>query len=77
MKKFFWIAKMKIMRIFLYAGVFVKWIIIASITGVLGGFIGVAFNKSISYVTDLHQQYPALLFLMPVYTSVPPASNIE
>lgn len=66
MKKFFWIAKMKIMRIFLYAGVFVKWIIIASITGVLGGFIGVAFNKSISYVTDLHQQYPALLFLMPV-----------
>ncbi len=57
---------MKIMRIFLYAGVFVKWIIIASITGVLGGFIGVAFNKSISYVTDLHQQYPALLFLMPV-----------
>ena len=54
------------MRIFLYAGVFVKWIIIASITGVLGGFIGVAFNKSISYVTDLHQQYPALLFLMPV-----------
>ena len=57
---------MKIMRIFLYAGVFVKWIIIASITGVLGGFIGVAFNKSISYVTGLHQQYPALLFLMPV-----------
>lgn len=57
---------MKIMRIFLYAGVFVKWIIIASITGALGGFIGVAFNKSISYVTDLHQQYPALLFLMPV-----------
>lgn len=57
---------MKIMRIFLYTGVFVKWIIIASITGVLGGFIGVAFNKSISYVTDLHQQYPALLFLMPV-----------
>lgn len=57
---------MKIMRIFLYAGVFVKWIIIASITGVLGGFIGVVFNKSISYVTDLHQQYPALLFLMPV-----------
>ena len=57
---------MKIMRIFLYAGVFVKWFIIASITGVLGGFIGVAFNKSISYVTGLHQQYPALLFLMPV-----------
>ena len=57
---------MKIMRIFLYAGIFVKWIIIASITGVLGGFIGVVFNKSISYVTDLHQQYPALLFLMPV-----------
>lgn len=66
MNKFFWLTKIKIKRIFLYAEVFIKWIIIASITGALGGFIGVAFNKSISYVTDLHQQYPKLLFLMPI-----------
>lgn len=66
MSKFFWLTKIKIKRIFLYAEVFIKWIIIASITGALGGFIGVAFNKSISYVTDLHQQYPELLFLMPI-----------
>lgn len=66
MKDFLWITKIKIKRIGLYAGVFIKWIVIASITGVIGGLVGVVFNTGISYVTNLHGKYPILLLLMPV-----------
>lgn len=66
MKEILWITKIKIKRISLYAVVFIKWLLIASVTGVLGGGIGFVFNKGILYATELHSEYPYLLFLMPV-----------
>ncbi|MGN0461100.1 MAG: chloride channel protein [Ruminococcus sp.] len=66
MSDFFWILKIKLKRIGLYAGIFIKWLIIASITGALGGAVGTVFNKGISYVTGLRQDFPWLLLFMPV-----------
>lgn len=63
---FLWITRIKIKRIGVYALVFVKWLVIAGITGILGGLIGTIFNMGISYATRLHQEFPNLLFLMPL-----------
>ena len=66
MKEILWITKIKIKRISLYVVVFIKWLFIASITGVLGGGIGFVFNKGILYATALHREHPHFLFLMPL-----------
>ena len=65
MSEFFWIFRIKLKRIGLYAGIFIKWLIIASITGALGGAVGTLFNKGISYATSLRHHFPWLLLLMP------------
>ena len=44
----------------------VKWLALASITGLLCGLAGSAFTWSISHVTALRGEYPWLLFCMPV-----------
>ena len=43
-----------------------KWILLASITGILVGLVGVVMVKSISFVTGLREKNPYLIFLMPV-----------
>ena len=62
---FLWIARIKAKRIGIYALVFIKWLVIAGITGIVGGTIGTIFNMGISYMSSLHKGYPNLLFLMP------------
>lgn len=43
-----------------------KWIVLASITGVVVGLVGVLMVKGINFVTDLRQQHTWLIYLMPV-----------
>lgn len=63
---FFWIAKMQLKRIGIYALVFIKWLLIAAVTGVIGGVVGVVFNKGILGAAEIHSKYPHTLFLMPL-----------
>ncbi len=52
--------------IFLYAKAFLKWTVIATLVGALGGVIGSVFHISIDYVTELRGSYSWLVFLLPV-----------
>lgn len=45
---------------------FFKWILLASLTGALGGLVGSAFHLSIEYVTNLRSEHPKILLLLPV-----------
>ena len=49
-----------------YGRTFIKWAIIAVVTGVVGGLIGSVFHLSVNYVTQLRGEYGWLLFLMPL-----------
>ena len=53
-------------RVRQYAFSFVKWILFAALTGVLGGGIGTAFRYTINYVTDLRTDTPWLYCLLPL-----------
>lgn len=54
----------KTVRDFLLA--FLKWVFVAALCGVVGGFIGMAFDKSVNYVSGLFSVHSWLLFLLPV-----------
>lgn len=43
-----------------------KWIICASVSGILIGFVGACFSLMLSYVTDLRSEHSYLLFLLPL-----------
>jgi len=49
-----------------YALSFVKWTVIALITGGIGGALGAAFRYAVNYATDLREQYAWLHLLLPV-----------
>ena len=44
---------------------FIKWLIIAGLTGAVGGAVGGVFNLSVAYATGLRQANPWLLWLLP------------
>ena len=43
-----------------------KWIVLACITGVIVGLVGVVMVKGINFVTELRGEHSWLIFLMPV-----------
>ena len=45
---------------------FFKWILLASLTGAVGGLVGSAFHLSIEYVTAVRGKHPWVLYLLPV-----------
>lgn len=45
---------------------FFKWIILASLTGAVGGLVGSAFHLSIEFVTGVRSENPWVLWLLPV-----------
>ncbi len=45
---------------------FLRWVAIASLTGVIVGAIGVAFVKGLSHVTELRSQYPYIILGLPI-----------
>lgn len=46
--------------------ILVKWLVIASVLGILGGFAGSAFHFSVDYVTEMRSHNLWLIFLLPV-----------
>ena len=44
---------------------FLKWTLIAVVTGVIGGVLGTGFRIAISYVTDIRLDHPWLCYLLP------------
>lgn len=49
-----------------YIKTFVKWVLIASITGLIGGLIGSLFSISIKYANEMGDNNWWLIFLLPV-----------
>ena len=56
----------KIKSITEHLKILVKWLIIASVLGILGGIIGSAFHFSVDYVTEIRDHNLWLIFLLPV-----------
>ena len=55
----------KILSIRNYIFTFLKWAVVAGVTGCTGGFIGGLFHESVKYVTELHNANPFLLYFLP------------
>ena len=53
-------------KILLYFWAFIKWLLIAIVTGVIGGIVGGGFNLSVSYATTMRESHAWLLWLLPV-----------
>ena len=45
---------------------FVRWIIIACVTGVVVGAVGVAFVKGLAFVTGLRTSHPYIILGLPI-----------
>ena len=57
--------KRKLRVIQLNVVAFFKWIIIAAITGMVGGGIGSIFHLSVEFATNIRIQYPWIIYLLP------------
>ena len=44
---------------------FLKWLLIALVTGAVGGAVGSMFHVSVQWAAELRSQYPWLLYLLP------------
>lgn len=53
-------------RVKQYSLSFLKWTLIAVVTGVIGGVLGTGFRIAIGYVTDIRLENPWLCYLLPV-----------
>ena len=49
-----------------YVIIFLKWIVIALITGAVGGFIGTLFHIAVEKATELRLHNPAIIYLLPL-----------
>ena len=49
-----------------YLSTFLKWVIIATIVGIVGGILGSLFHISIDYVTELRLDHDFIIFLLPI-----------
>ena len=45
---------------------FIKWVLIAHLTGAAGGLVGSAFHLSVSHATAFRLAHPWMLYLLPV-----------
>ena len=49
-----------------FALTFLKWLIVAGVTGAVGGAVGTLFHTSVEWATQLRSLYPWMLWLLPV-----------
>ena len=49
-----------------YVIIFLKWILIAVITGAVGGFIGTTFHVAVEKATEIRLENPAIIYLLPL-----------
>ena len=54
------------LHIFEYIKTVCKWLVIAGVTGLVGGAVGSLFHHGVDYATGLFGQWPWLLYLLPV-----------
>ena len=45
---------------------FLRWLILGLLLGVVGGFVGALFSKSVAWVTDVRAEHSWLVFLLPL-----------
>ena len=57
-------------RLLVYLGTLLQWVVVAAVTGAVGGLVGSAFHIAVEKVTDLRLAQPWLLFLLPVSGAV-------
>lgn len=48
-----------------YLAVFAKWVVIALVTGLVGGAVGVLFHMSVGAATDFREAHPRVMLLLP------------
>ncbi len=53
-------------RALVYVGTLLQWVVVAAVTGAVGGLVGSAFHIAVEKVTDLRLAQPWLLWLLPV-----------
>ena len=58
-------AKKEAKTVYKFFSAFLKWLIIAGLTGAVGGVVGSVFNISVARATALREANPSLLFLLP------------
>lgn len=58
-------AKKEAKTVYKFFSAFLKWLIIAGLTGAVGGVVGSVFNISVARATTLREANPWLLFLLP------------
>ncbi len=51
---------------FQYARTFFKWLLIATVMGIIGGLVGTAFHKCLDYVTDFRMENSYITYFMPL-----------
>lgn len=49
-----------------YIKIFIKWALISTVVGAIGGLIGTAFHESVDYVTKVRTANSWLIFLLPL-----------
>ena len=49
-----------------YIFVFLKWVLLAVIVGIIGGCIGTAFNICVTYASNIRQAHSWLIYLLPL-----------
>lgn len=59
-------VKKEVQTILQFAWTFVKWLIIAGVTGGIGGVVGSMFHLSVTWAAQLRGIYPWMLWLLPV-----------
>ncbi|MEA4946778.1 MAG: chloride channel protein [Oscillospiraceae bacterium] len=59
------VAKKEAKTVYKFFSAFLKWLIIAGLTGAVGGVVGSVFNISVARATALREANPWLLFLLP------------
>ena len=57
-------------RLLVYLGTLLQWVVVAAVTGAVGGLVGSAFHIAVEKVTDLRLAQPWLLYLLPVSGAV-------
>ncbi|QNU66093.1 chloride channel protein [Ruminiclostridium herbifermentans] len=60
------VIKIKIKSALNYILTFLRWVVLASITGCVGGIIGTVFHKSVELVTEIRLSDGFMIFLLPL-----------
>ena len=49
-----------------YARAFLRWTLYAGVTGIIGGFVGMAFHASVEWATEAREAHEYFLYFLPV-----------